>query len=203
MSMPRIVPYSQKTTIIGYTGTGKTVLLKHIIRGMLEKKVRMFIYDTEHEHEYPSYPFLTIYRPKYPPQTKESIDEFIEVCGKLAPLRNIELVIENINFFTNPKTYLPLHFADILYRGRKRGIGLIITTQRLAEAHASTRANCNHWFVFQTYLSNDKKYLEENIGKENVKKLEELSKYYFLYVDWYKKGKLKDKVSVCSPVSDE
>ena len=158
--------------ILGLTGAGKSTLLKWLL---MKIKKPIYIYDSEYEHR-KFKENMVIIRPK---QTYD-IYEF-EVWNKYIWRQgNLVYAIENIDFFAKSYKPLPFYFAKLVGLGRKKGIGLIMTTRRIADVHKTPCSQVKHWFLFKTFLPNDIKYLKQFIG-DIANELANLDNHEFIY----------------------
>ena len=167
---------------VGTRGSGKTTLLKYFLKRFTGQGYRVLIYDPEHEFEFED-PNIEVYKPSDP----ESIEEFDSVCRKVWARKRMILAVESIDFFAIPKTPLPKYFKRIVHWGRKRGVGLWMTSRRIADVHKSPCSQVHHWFVFYTFLPNDTSYLKKFIGPR-AEECKELKEYHFLY---WKRGQAR------------
>lgn len=161
------------TMIIGTRGSGKTELLKFLLRRF--KGYRVLIYDSEHEFE-DDWEGFKVYKPYEP----SSQTEFDRICGTVWEKGNYIMAVESIDFFVKPKQPLPPNFAKLVHWGRKRGIGLMLTSRRIASVHKDPCSQVHHWFIFYSFLPNDIRYLREFVGKI-AEDCGSLKPYEFLY----------------------
>lgn len=189
--------------IVGVSGYGKTELTRHIINKFLAQGQKLLVYNSEHEKAFTDLDEEFRYRPKIPTTYKNKKEfhkliaqEFDEVCRDVFKQRNIVFCVESIDLFCPSYLPLPPNFWQIVNHGRKRKIGLIMTSRSCKEVSKQAVRNCTHWFVFYTFAENDIKWLKDSLGKE-AEKAQTLKKYYFLYFNPETKG---GKGIVCAPI---
>jgi len=161
--------------IVGVRGQGKTELMKWLIRKFAERGHRILIYDCEYEHEFEE-ENIEVYKPS----DATNVEEFDRICKRVWNRGRMIFAIESIDFFTAPKKPLSPYFKLLVHWGRRKKIGLIMTTRRIADVHKSPCSQAHHWFCFYTFLPNDVKYMKEFIG-DSALRCAELKDYEFLY----------------------
>lgn len=166
---------NDKAMIVGFTGSGKSYLLRYLINNFINQNVKVMVYDTEREKTFDDLPIENRYRPK-----GNSIEEFDWFCADVLAHRNIVFAIESIDLFSPPFKPVPPNLWKLVHWGRKRGIGLIMTSRRIASVHKDPCSQCKHWFIFYTFLPNDVDYLRKFVG-ETADKAKQLKPWYFLY----------------------
>ena len=167
---------NNRIMISGINGMGKSTLFKYLIKLFDERGIRVLVYDSEHEHHKLNSRYITVYQPHSP----ADIIEFDKISRRVWELGDIMFAIESIDFYTSPFKPLSPYFKRCLHWGRRRGIGLMMTTRRIASVHKDVCALCNHYFLFHIYLPNDIKYLKQFIG-DYAYQLKELKPYHFIY----------------------
>ncbi|MBS7252234.1 MAG: DUF87 domain-containing protein [Candidatus Freyarchaeota archaeon] len=186
--------YAERCVILGKTGSGKTYFCREFLARL--NVPRIIVYDIEWEYDclQPCFVENELYRIKnylyqprfrliFQPQT-DSIEVFEEVCGLIYSNYDILFVAEEIDTWEKSKGNLTPQFANLIKRGRKRGISVISISQRPAECHKTVIANAEHWFLFKLTYKGDLDWLEENrIPKEICDKLPFLPPYYFIHFD--------------------
>lgn len=176
---------SDRIMIMGQTGSGKSHLLKKIIQ---EQSLPVVVYDDEDEHADLN---VERYVPKYL-SDEARIAEFDNYCRRIFNRRNLVFVVENVDQYSPSLKPVPTFFRAIIKKGRKKGIGVIMTTQRIADVNKFPCSQCTHWYIFNTISETDLVYLRRFVGKDAYK-APKLPDYYFLY--WNKKGS-----QTCSPI---
>lgn len=168
---------SDRVFLVGVTGSGKSHLLRSIIRTFCAQNVRVMLYDSEAEHDdLEGFPGLT----RYVPFDLDNLEEFEEICKTVWKGGNQVFAVENLDFYAPTMKPLPPVFKRLVGLGRKRGIGLVLTSRRIADVHKTPCSQCQHWFVFQTYLPGDVEYLTKFIG-ETALKAKDLRPWYFIH----------------------
>lgn len=195
---------NDKCMIVGMSGYGKTFLARRLRDNIERSGVKVLVYDSEHENQYkdlvPTKERPDIrYRPKIPAtyetakQFKAQIlREFDLTCGYVYNKGNMVLLVESIDLFCPSYLDLPPNFYKIVHWGRKKGIGLIMTSRRVADTSKSAVSQCKHWFVFYMYIPNDIDYIKEFIGTD-AEKARDLKERYYLY--W-----TQGHSQICSPI---
>jgi hypothetical protein len=105
------------------------------------------------------------------------------------------LAVESVDFYATPQQPLTPNFKKIIHWGRNRGIGVIMTSRRIANVHKDCCALNRHWFLFHCYLPNDIKYIKGFIGK-TANDLPKLQPYYFIH--WS-----GGQSEICNPIPHE
>ena len=184
---------TDKITIIGKSGSGKTILCRKLHESGLFKRVvvfdrmdeyspdnynavcydfNQFTYAVKRLCNYPRFKILF----KFNIEGTGHDDEFNEALRVLYYLGGVCIVVEETWNFSSAK-FLPKWYREILLTGRHgqnkmlgEGIGLITTSQRPAEVHKTIFSQSNHVFCGQLFENNDVKYVSEFIGSENAEK---------------------------------
>lgn len=158
--------------ITGNRGEGKTELAKHILRLFQAQGYPVFIYDPLDEYR--------DFEPcRYVPKDNLSIDEFDEVASDIWNGKNCIFLIEEVEFYASAHK-ISLMLQRLVSLGRHRGIGLVITTRRIADVHKLICSQAKNWFIFHSFLPNELDYMEQFIG-ETVYKAVSLEPYHFIY----------------------
>jgi len=168
--------HNEKTMIIGVNDMGKSVLFKHLIKKYLESNVKVLLYDSEKEYLAFQDPNLKVYQPTEP----ANVEEFDIICSQIWEKRNMVLAIESIDFYATPQQPMPPSLKKIIHWGRNRGIGVLMTSRRIANVHKDCCALNKHWFLFHTYLPNDIKYIKSFIGKP-ADELKSIEPHHFIH----------------------
>jgi len=167
---------NEKTMVIGVNDMGKSVLFRHLIQQYLESGVKVLLYDSEKEYGNWEDPNLKVYEPNEP----ANVEEFDIVCGQIWERRQMVLAIESIDFYATPQQPMPPYLKKIIHWGRNRGIGVLMTSRRIANVHKDCCALNKHWFMFHTYLPNDIKYIKSFIGKP-ADQLKSIEPHHFIH----------------------
>jgi len=192
---------ADKCAFVGVSGYGKTHLLISILNRFKAGGTRVLVYDAEHERQYDYLDDKTRYRPKIPVTydtakkfKQQIIREFDTVCGQVFAQGNMIFVMESLDMFADKYHEMPPAFYKLIHWGKKKRIGLMMTSRRIADCNKTALSQCKHWFVFYTYLPNDIKYLRDMIGDtaEQAKSLEE--RYYIYWAN--------NKAQICKPIGE-
>ena len=167
---------NEKTMIVGVNDMGKSVLFLHLIKQYVDKGIEVLLYDSEKEYGMHESPGLKIYQPQEP----ANVEEFNDICGMVWDRGRMVLAIESIDFYATPQQPMPPYLKKIIHWGRNRGIGVIMTSRRIANVHKDCCALNKHWFLFHCYLPNDIKYIKSFIGKP-ADQLKKIEPHYFLH----------------------
>lgn len=184
---------NDRVMIVGITGSGKSVLLRHLLKIYKEQGVKFVLYDSQHQHG----DLASIENPEdknvvYQPEIVDSVEEFEKICSLVWKRRNVVLAIENLDFYSTPQKPQSPSFKKLIHLGRMKGIGLLMTTRRIADVHKSPCSQVKHWFIFRTFLPNDVKYLRQFVGKTADDAMT-LDPYQFIYWSF-------GKVQICQPI---
>jgi len=169
---------NDKIMVVGFTGSGKTHLTRHLIDLYLSQGIDVLVYDSEKEKHYDDLDDSIRYRP-----LTGSKEEFDNKCREVYRRRNVVFAIESLDLYANPYKPLNEHLPylwRLVHWGRKRNIGLIMTSRRIASVHKDPCSQCKHWFIFYTFLPNDIDYMKKFVG-ETALKAKELQPWYFIY----------------------
>lgn len=185
------VSTNEKIMIVGVNNMGKSVLFKHLVKQFLKEGSKVILYDSEKEYSDFQHPNLVVYQPEMP----SDIPEFEEICRRTWEKGNMILAIESVDFYAPPQQPLSPYFKRCIHWGRNRGIGVLMTSRRIASVHKDACGLCRHWFLFHCYLPNDIKYIKQFIG-EIAEDLAHLEPYYFIH--WS-----GGKAEKCNPIPYE
>lgn len=178
---------TDKISVMGNSGEGKSVLFRQIVEQLLKQGVPVVLYDSEHEFKDQAmniYPNLRIYKPTHANEP-DNIQEFDRLCGTVYDMQNVFLAVNSIDFYTDPKRPVPMNFKKIIHWGRKRKIGYMVDSRRPADVHKDVVALCHHWFLFHCYIDNDIKWLKKFVGRQ-ADELRTLESYHYFH--WTRKG---------------
>lgn len=182
---------NEKSMIVGVNDMGKSVLFRHLIKQYLDSGTKVLLYDSEKEYGDYEDPNLKVYMPTEP----ANVEEFDTVCKQVWERKRMVLAIESIDFYATPYQPMPPNLKKIIHWGRNRGIGVLMTSRRIANVHKDCCALNRHWFLLHCYLPNDIKYIRSFIGKP-ADQLSKLEPYYFLH--W-----CGGKAELCNPIPYE
>ena len=193
LSLTIDLKFNDRIMIVGVTGSGKSELMRHLLKSYRDQGINYIIYDSQHQHgDLASYAEGEHENFVYQPKEVDSIEEFETICRSVWRRRNLVFAIENLDFYSTPQKPQSPTFKKLVHLGRMKGIGLIMTTRRIADVHKSPCSQVRHWFIFRTFLPNDVKYLRQFIGDtaDQAMKLEE---HEFIYWSF-------NKVKICPPI---
>jgi len=165
--------------ICGQTQTGKSNYAKYLVKQFLLRKCKVFVYDTDKEYskiEFPNKDLLTIYEPKTFGQ-----DEFISVINDLYQKGNMVVVIEEIELYVKSGWSIPDDVKKFFVAHAHRGLGIVMTTRRIADMHKLPAGLARHVIIFMLYLPQDVEYLAKFVGKTLAESARELPPYDFIY----------------------
>jgi len=175
-------------TICGKRGSGKTFLMNEIIK----TTDSFLVWDALHQIKIPN-AYITsnfndalnvlrkgskkiIYQPH-----QISISEFDMLCRIIYNLGNIMLFVDEADRVM-PSRAITKGASALIDLGRKKVIGGVFITRRLARLDSLPISQSDHVFAFKTILPQDVKYLKEFIG-EIAEQAPNLKPYHFLYYD--------------------
>ena len=177
----KINPYDEHIVIFGQSGTGKSTLLKYLVRQIGQKKP-VWIWDYGLQHEiFPIVESLDqlyygnlVYRP-----SSGDEDEFNQFCLIALQQHNLTIAVEEVQEYAN-KFRFPTPLSRIVRVGRGKGLTYIAVSQRPAEVHNAIISNSHHRFIFRLDLPPDILYLKRwvNCSEDTIKNL---PNYYFYY----------------------
>jgi len=165
--------------VCGQTQTGKSNYAKYLVKQFLLRKCKVFVYDTDKEYKKLSFPnpdLLTIYEPKTFGQ-----EEFIQVINELYKQGNIIVVLEEIELYVKAGWSIPDDIKRFFVAHAHRGLGIVMTTRRIADMHKLPAGLARHVIIFMLYLPQDVEYLAKFVGKTLAESSRELAPYHFLY----------------------
>lgn len=152
-------------TVCGMKGTGKTYLEKN---GLLPHYKSVFVFDTDEEFdEYP----------RYLPQT-DSPKELDKIAKVIYAKGNCLLVVSESEIYLPVNQGLPPNVFKIITRGRRRNVGLLADTRRIANLNKTVFGLSDHCFIFRHFSPTDHDYLKGFIPRD-VRELASLPNYHF------------------------
>lgn len=168
----------ENVCIVGMGQEGKTNLLAYL----MERDPNPYtIFDTMGRFTQGSFKPL---RPKtqciIKPRFAQQSPLFLETCKEVWSQGNCIFAVEEMSSFCT-KHYLPPELETVINQGGNRSIAYRFTTRRVAQIHNDIIANCQHHFIFRTYLPQDVEWYEKVVPKEVIMMSKDLPKYHFIY----------------------
>lgn len=167
-----------KVVFCGQSGTGKTTLE----RSILSRYKRVLVFDPDDEYEeYPDIRTLKkdqeVTHCRYIPDTDKP-EELEEIAKLVWRKQNTLLMI------SEAEIYLPVYrgllpwMFKLINRGRRRNIGCIADTRRVANLNKTVVGLAEWIVIFRHTLPNDLKYLREFVNFD-PRALQELPDFHY------------------------
>lgn len=183
------IDVSDKIVIIGYSGCGKTTLLKYFIKNLSYPQL---IIDTTNqfthkvhirykgllkplkEFDKPNKWFVKI-------QTQEDLEKIIK---KINDKYNTELmlVIDEIDQYTDVHQLLP-EVSLFFQQGRNYSHGGIFTVRQIGRLNKEILSNSHYLFLFKIFNKSDIQYISNIIGYNILPLIVKLNKHDFYIID--------------------
>lgn len=161
---------TDRVTIAGLPGTGKTVLSKYLA-SLCEPN--LLVYDPL--AQYDGFSDECRYIPK-----SDNLAEFDAVCRQLRARGNITFFVEECERYIGQGKPLGEHAFDLINRGRNWGVGIVAITRRIQRLSKDYFDLCQHLFLFRIGLKS-REYVADMIGWEVTRKVMRLPLYHFLH----------------------
>lgn len=161
---------TDRVTVAGLPGTGKTTLAKYLASLCMP---RVLIYDPL--AQYDGFPDENRYIPK-----SDSLSEFDAVCRELRMRGNITFIIEEAERYLGQGKPMGENTFDLINRGRNWGVGIFAVTRRIQRLSKDFFDLCQHVFLFRCGLKS-REYIADMIGKESTRQIMQLPLYHFLH----------------------
>jgi len=178
MSLHLDNPFKENVCIVGMGQEGKTNLLADM---MWHDPNPYTIFDTMGVFSRKNFQPL---RPKtqriVKPHFAQKTPSFLKTCKEIWGQGNCIFAIEEMSAFCT-KHYMPPELESIINQGGNKNISYRFTTRRVAQIHNDIIANCQHHFIFRTYLPQDVEWYEKVVPKEIIMQSKDLPKYHFIY----------------------
>jgi hypothetical protein len=159
---------------------GKTNLLKWLL-SQCSKEMRYTAFDTMgvlSRHFEPNNPeSQKIIKPRW----GYVLPEFEKACEQVWREGNQIFAIEEVQIFCSKHLFKIEKLRDLINLGGNRNIGLWFTIRRVAEVHNDIIGNCQHHYIFKTYLPQDVEWLSQFVPREIVEQSKNLPPYHFIY----------------------
>lgn len=167
-----------KLVFCGQSGAGKTNLERYL----LPSYERVLVFDPDDEFiEYPDISELkkgqSVNHARYLPRSDDPA-ELDDVARFVWNKGNTLLVV------SEAEIYLPVHrgllpwMFKLINRGRRRNIGCLVDTRRVANLNKTVFGLAEWVFIFRHFSPTDLKYLREFVPAD-VSKLRDLPDYHF------------------------
>lgn len=170
-------PFKECVAIVGTRQEGKSNLLKYLL-WLLTLPYTCFdtmgVVGKNFEPRDPE--TQRIIKPRF--AKKEPA--FSQACKDVWNQGNLIFAIEEVGCYCS-KHVLPAELDSLINQGGNRNIALWVTTRRVAEVHNDIIANCQHHFIFRTYLPQDVEWYSKVVPKDIIAQSKELPKYHFIY----------------------
>lgn len=194
------IMYYDKICVIGYSGSGKSYLTKHLIDNL---KLNMLIVDTTSQFSIRkpirykgSVPCLSG-RKNIRCVKIQSETDLEKICKGINDKENtpIFLVVDEIDQFTDTFSLLP-ETSLFFQQGRNYNHGGLFTIRQVGRLNKQILSNSHYLFLFKIFNKNDISYIETIIGIPVKEKLQDLNPHEFYIIDLWKSefiGKYKVK----------
>lgn len=167
---------TDRITICGNTGTGKTTLVKYLARNYLRSGIPILIYDSI--EQYHTFSDDQRYIPK-----SNSFSEFDAICYQVIRQGNMVFIVEECERYLGQGQFSgPSYAFDLINKGRNWGLGLIAVTRRIQRLSKDYFDLCQSIFFFKCGLTS-RGYLNDMIGREKSDLIIGLKQYEFLHYD--------------------
>jgi len=189
MNMNLEIQSNDRVFICGQTGTGKTFLAKHLFDQCLRGVIYSIDWEIlpgetyEHVHSIKKIDWMKSQKYVLEPHrdTAAAMDDFCEWV--FYENTNMTTYIEEIGDFLETDANLE-HFATLLRRGRKHGLGMIMTTQRPQGFRTKLPiTQSQHVIVFRMFEEQDVRFVLKcaGLGKDEEEMVRNLKEYEFFY----------------------
>ena len=160
------------------SGTGKT----NFERSLLSSYERVLVFDPDDEYQdYPEMRHLkkgqTASRVRYIPDSDDPL-ELDEIAKFVWNQGNVLLVVSEAEIYLPVTQGLRPWMFKLINRGRRRNIGCMVDTRRVANLNKTVFGLAEWVFIFRHFAPNDIKYLREYVPGE-VRKVQNLPDFHF------------------------
>ena len=193
------VKTTDKIFICGQTGSGKTELAKYVFQRM----PRGIVYDIQWESKLEGLGIVVHSIEEIPPNfqkivfqpeddSPEYFDKFCEHVFKNH--QNFVLYVEEVADLASLHD-CPPGFSKMLRRGRKFGIGVMMTTQQTSNTNKLCISQSQHIICFYIFEKNHLEYVAAcaGISKSEADQIRRLRPYHFWYYNQH-------AIQICLPI---
>lgn len=103
---------------------------------------------------------------QFSPEADAQEDLFNEILRLCFYFGNVQIVIEEIQFWSTPHQ-LPKWLKNCLLIGRHHGLSLLFTSQRPGQVNKTILSQCGHIFCGQIFEGNDLNYLANFLNQKS------------------------------------
>lgn len=160
-----ILKTNEISTIAGMRGSGKTSLAQRVLARV---KGDVIVYDPLWEYD-----TKISFHPHS--DSKEDFDRFMRICWERG---NLYICVDEAERYFRNNRMLTEHSMKIVNTGRHRNIGMLVVTRRLADLNKTVFGLSNNAILFQMFLPNDIRYIQEFYGDE-AKDLKTMGKFQY------------------------
>ena len=184
--MPKLkITSTDRITICGLPGTGKTTLSKYLA---LLAEPNILVYDPLDQ-----YTELDD-RCRYVPKSDSPL-EFDRVCKVLCARSDTLFIVEECERYLGQGKALGPYAFEVINRGRNWGIGVIAVTRRLQRLSKDYFDLCQRVFFFRCGLKS-RQYIEDMLGKSVLGQVIALERFHFLCWDVEEESGVVAKLSL-------
>jgi Cdc6-like AAA superfamily ATPase len=186
--MKQLLNKNEKTIIFGMSGSGKTVLTKILSRDIK----RVIVIDPEYNFEDDTDNLLSFDNVcNLADFLKDNFNSDFRICTiddeksesifAIAEIvQNVTVVIDEVDLICSPTTISPF-FKNIIKRGRRKGIHLIVNSRRPAEVHRLLTSQASEVYCFRTKEPSDIKYLQKYTSTDLIDVVKTLPDLSFVH----------------------
>ncbi len=181
------VKSNERVAIIGTTGSGKTVLSKHL----LKKQNRIVFIDPKHTLKIDgakvsrswkvplfSDSFSFIIRPR-----RGEDERLAEFLHKLFKMGRVTIYIDELSSIVDFFPEATMELEDIVRTGREKGVAVWAAMQRPRHIPLLFLSESEVFFVFRLRTGDDRKHVAGFVGIEEVNKKMPLLDFWFIRAD--------------------
>lgn len=166
---------SERVSILGATGSGKTVLARHLIQGLR----RIVVIDPKHTFKPPARDFmpgsrLPLFRRDFRIIYRPRPDDDIPMASLLYEIwnrGNTVIYVDELATISDMYPATTQELANISRTGRERGVGVWASMQRPRFVPRVFLTESEIWFVFRLRSLDDRRYVAGFTGEETLDQL--------------------------------